>query len=361
MSLIGKIENVNKCVTNQQNLEQYHISTFDINTCDSSCIVQTDNGKIALSKWVSPKRTRSEPFARVYKTLGELKSVTVIPVIKDEGLNGDCDHFNPITLAWMNLLNIYVILVPYVNAKKHNKKEDKITAQMFDNDEIKQKIEEIILFRSDAHHYNNNNFYKNFKDIYNQAVEKYKYIGKSLSINMHSLNKLEYEFKDYLEIKNKQSLKAALREKETNHLKEYTIYPKEIIQIKNFYEGEYFLTVDEIYFENNYLILREAKNSTSNFPSLGEIMDAFFKCLLFLNIDELKNEQDRVIPFKVKILLTGKNVVKNNSFDKEMSKEEIEKKLKESLNFSHHKIANLAALFYNYVQTGCTIIVGENR
>lgn len=51
-----------------------------------------DNKQIAISWWVSPKRTRSYPYARVYDTLSfQGKKVTIIPILKDEGVEGDRD------------------------------------------------------------------------------------------------------------------------------------------------------------------------------------------------------------------------------------------------------------------------------
>ena len=43
----------------------------------------------AVSKWVSPKRTRSYPYERVYNTLSANKKITIIPIIKDEGSAGE--------------------------------------------------------------------------------------------------------------------------------------------------------------------------------------------------------------------------------------------------------------------------------
>ena len=46
-----------------------------------------DNTKYAISQWVSPKRTRSYPYVRVYDTLAfNGKRITLIPVMKMKGL-----------------------------------------------------------------------------------------------------------------------------------------------------------------------------------------------------------------------------------------------------------------------------------
>jgi len=70
------------------NLKEYNYSRFNINTCPASCIVNIEQSRFALSKWVSPKRTRSYPFERVFNTLSFSKKITVIPIIKDEGVKG---------------------------------------------------------------------------------------------------------------------------------------------------------------------------------------------------------------------------------------------------------------------------------
>ncbi|WP_300692421.1 MULTISPECIES: hypothetical protein [Helicobacter] len=76
----------------REDLESF---TFEnINTLPSKCLINFKNKALALSKWVSPKRTRSYPYARVYDTFdsGVSKVATIIPPIKDEGINGDMDY-----------------------------------------------------------------------------------------------------------------------------------------------------------------------------------------------------------------------------------------------------------------------------
>ena len=73
---------------NQKKLTEYDIAQFDVNTTKSSGLINigTSGNNLAFSKWVSPKRTRTYPFPRIYDTLGlSTKKVTIIPVIKDEG------------------------------------------------------------------------------------------------------------------------------------------------------------------------------------------------------------------------------------------------------------------------------------
>ena len=67
------------------------LDDLDINNAPASCMVRDGDFVFGLSKWVSPKRTRSYPYARVYNTLRCPKRITVIPIVKDEGKNGDRD------------------------------------------------------------------------------------------------------------------------------------------------------------------------------------------------------------------------------------------------------------------------------
>lgn len=128
---------------------------------------------MAISRWSTPKRTRTYPFARVYDTYSHNgKIVTVIPVIKDEGrgqrrCDTNNDRINFITLSWMNLMNVYVILAWYVDADKVDRY--RVTNQRLQNAYIKQKLEEIAQYRQDAHHWNRKHFREEFVHVFEQA------------------------------------------------------------------------------------------------------------------------------------------------------------------------------------------------
>ncbi|MBC8141394.1 MAG: hypothetical protein H7Y38_08125, partial [Armatimonadetes bacterium] len=102
------------CLTNP--LASYLAEGFDINVVVPSGIVSADDWQGAYSRWVSPKRTRSYPFERLYNTFNAPLRLTVIPVIKDEGADGDLDRVQYSTISWMNLLNVYVVLAYYRSA-----------------------------------------------------------------------------------------------------------------------------------------------------------------------------------------------------------------------------------------------------
>lgn len=349
MELKGKIDNAIS-FNSKEKLTIYNFDTFNINTCKTSCSIKyNDDTIINISKWVSPKRTRSEPFSRVYKTLSNNKTITVIPLIKDEGSDGDCDFFNPITLEWMTIMNVFVILAPYTAAEKVNNK-NKITKQKFDNYFIKNKIMEIINYNNDVYNYNNN-LKNTFVNDYNKSISLYKDIGVKLNVSMHNISEIN-SFKEYYQKKMNLSKKAAQREKSTKHALEYTKYDKASVNVKDFNNNIYYLTVDEAFYENNNLILREAKNSTKSFPSAGEIEDAFFKILLFSNM-KLN------IDFKTEILLTGIKVVNNCIINSDLSLKEIKNIIDKSINIRNkNKLVNL---IYNFISNvNCNIRIETN-
>ena len=105
----------------------------------------TQGNNLAFSKWVSPKRTRTYPFARIYNTFHfNTKKVTIIPIIKGEGAGTqNNDRINFITFSWMNLLNIYIILAWYEDAEKKLGTTDRITNQILNIESVREKLVEV--------------------------------------------------------------------------------------------------------------------------------------------------------------------------------------------------------------------------
>ena len=109
--------------------------------------------EIALSWWVSAKRTRSYPYARVYDSLALTgKKVTIIPIFKDEGVEGDRDFLQWDTISLMSLLDVYVIIAYYTDAIKNPRKEHKITEQIFDIKYLNEQINKFLSYKSSALH-----------------------------------------------------------------------------------------------------------------------------------------------------------------------------------------------------------------
>jgi len=165
-------------------LEVFDFDNFDINELPVNCIITCNGFSFGLSKWVSPKRTRSYPYERVYNTLGTAKRITVIPIIKDEGSGGDRDFIQWDTVSLMSLLDVFVVFAYYKTAEKHKTKANKITNQQFDNELVKQKIWEIKNYHSSALHWNLKEIEKSFPDLIQKAKKAYNTSRKEIGGNI---------------------------------------------------------------------------------------------------------------------------------------------------------------------------------
>ncbi|MCX7925518.1 MAG: hypothetical protein N2554_06890 [Fimbriimonadales bacterium] len=308
-------------------LPLYDWSEFDINTAKSACKVRLPDGaEVALSKWTGPKRTRTYPLAKVYDTYSHSgKIISIIPIIKDEGRgerqsDTNLDRVNFITLSWMNLMNIYVVLAWYCDARK--KDDYRITGQRMDNAYIRRKIEQIVQYKMDAHHWNRDHFVREFIPIYESALRSYESISKRLRVALHSKDghirfidsvrdstcPQHLDLQKYAEYSLSASLRAAQRETETQHVLERTQgqSAKGLFEIRNYLGGVYYLTADELIFERrDFVIIQESKNSTRHeLPSLNDIKDGLFKLLLYSQLQEVR-QGNMLLGFKTRLRLTG--------------------------------------------------------
>lgn len=85
MNIAGKITGLKYKILLSDDLKEIDVEYLDINEMPSACLLTDDTHVFSVSKWVSPKRTRSCPFERVFNTLNVSKKITVIPIVKDEG------------------------------------------------------------------------------------------------------------------------------------------------------------------------------------------------------------------------------------------------------------------------------------
>lgn len=309
-------------------LPVYEWSAFDINAVRHACKVRLPEGaEVALSKWTGPKRTRTYPLAKVYDTYTHSgKVITVIPIIKDEGQgerkhDTNLDRVNFITLSWMNLMGVYVILAWYCDADK--KDDSRITRQRLENHHVRQKIEEIVRYRMDAHHWNRDHFVEEFIPIYEKALLSYETIAHRLGVRMHPYDRQrsflesvrdtthphQLDLSQYAEYSLSASERAAMREATTAHPSEYiqTGHAKGFFEIKNYLGGVYYLTADEVVFESEkQVIIQESKHSSHRFlPSLNDIKDGLFKLLLFSQMQELRLGETP-LQFRTRLRLTGR-------------------------------------------------------
>jgi hypothetical protein len=279
-------------------LEDYELNTLgDILKRKTAFILNVDGrNKIAISWWRSAKRTRSYPYARVYNTMSfSGKKVTIIPVFKDEGLDGDRDFLQWDTVSLMSLLGVYVIISYYVEANISRRYKNKITNQRFDIEQIKNEINKLLSYQSDALHWNSEKVEK-IGEIAEKALLSYQLISDNTGIQMHSVesaNKKVYEL-----LKDKESFMSSSRRlaKQAQNRESVTVQPKEflsgnkaILTIKNYLGGYYYLTVDEAEVKDNVINLIEAKHtSKGKIPSTDDIKDGLMKMHLFANLKEVR-------------------------------------------------------------------------
>ncbi len=317
----GFIKGVSYRTCLAEKLQEIDFDSFDIKQVNTYGLIKSPTTEIAYSQWVSPKRTRSYPFARIYNTYNSSKVITVIPVIKDEGKDGDRDKIQYSTISWMNLLNVYIVLAYYQTADKSNKKgqanKHKLSVQEFDNEFVKAQILEILAYHQSALHWNKKLFEERFTKIFEKALDCYDYISEQTGVMIHSrtgmdkyLQKITEEFEEFKNISLKGSQSASKREALTAHKLEYLVDGlKATFSIENYLGGIYYLTPDEIFFENGMYIIQESKNtSKESLPKLPDIQDGLFKLILFSNLDSLILN-GKPVSFVTKLKLTGNKII----------------------------------------------------
>ena len=307
---------------NPSQFSEYNISQFDVNQAQAYGLINlgVHGNSLAFSKWVTPKRTRSYPFARIYNTLHlNTKKVTIIPIIKDEGAGTqNNDRINFITFSWMNLLNIYIILAWYEDAKRKPNTTDRITNQILNAENVREKLLELSRYQMTALHWNTTHFENDFESIYLNAVAGYKKISHKENVAVHSptnhLQTLEkfkadglFSLTSFKEATLPRSYEAAHRESVTTHILEsLEENTKGIFRISNYLGGQYYLTADEIYWEDDQLIIQESKNSSKGkLPSEDDIKDGLFKLILFANMRQVSVDERANIQFVTRLKLTG--------------------------------------------------------
>lgn len=316
----GFIKDVQYTAFLAKNLPQYEYAGFDINEAKTYGKIIFPNGEFAYSKWVSPKRTRSYPFERLYNTFNSPMRLTVIPVLKDEGIDGDLDRIQYSTISWMNLLNIYIVLAYYDKAVKNSRplqvSKNKITNQKFNVNAVNEQMLKINSYKQSALHWNRSLIEDSFINIYELALDSYKTISDETNVRMHDrsiqeqyLTTVLNDFENFKNISLNSSKVASFRETQTSHeLEHLSDGTKATFQIKNYLGGIYYLTADEVIQSKDVYIIQESKNSTTGFlPSLSDIKDGLFKLILYSNLDTLHLNL-KPVNFKSCLKLTGKKV-----------------------------------------------------
>ncbi len=297
MDLFAKIKGIKYNPTLCRGLGVFDYKDFEkILSSRSAFILSIDKEKqVAISRWVSAKRSRSYPYGRVYDTLGfSGKKITIIPVFKEEGRDGDRDFLQWDTISLMSLLGVYVIVAYFNNAQRSKRYEYKITNQKFDTDYIKEQIKNILFYQSDALHWNLAHIDK-VGQIGQKALGAYAKIFKKLKIEMHSYQSAEKRINEILKGKDEfmnlsrmLAEKAQKREQKTRQPKENLSGTKAAITIQNYLGGYYYFTVDEVRIKGRDIFLVEGKNTKHGvLPPKGDIIDGVVRMILFTNLKDV--------------------------------------------------------------------------
>ena len=327
-----------KCL--KEDLPSYDFA--DINALPSKCLISFTDKTFALSKWVSPKRTRSYPYSRVYDTFNTnaSKTIAIIPLIKDEGIRGDMDYLQWDTISLMSLLNVYVIIAFYDKAELHPHKSDKITNQKFNNAYIAEQLNKLSNYHQSALHWNLNQLENNnLLTLTNLAKTAYADIAKSLQCKLHDsknidnfASRISQVKESFMQFSRTKAQMAQNRESLTTQPKEHIgIGQKAKIAIENYLGGQYFFTIDDVFLRDDTLYLCESKHSKNALlPSADDIKDGLLKLMLYNNIHSLQGYEK----FKIVLRLTSsllqdsirlpsddlESFVQNNAFTKIQSK-----------------------------------------
>ena len=322
MNVSAKITGVKYTPFSCKNLHSYDIKNLDNAFIENTAFLLNfnNNKQIALSWWVSAKRTRSYPYARIYDTLSfQGKKVTVIPIFKDEGFEGDRDFLQWDTISLMSLLGVFTIISYYNYADKSPNYENKITNQRFDIKHLQSELVNILSYQSDALHWNLLQIDKVGK-IAQKALNAYDAISRNVNVKMHSYdtaNKRVQELlkgkENFMSLSRNLSQKAQERESATIQPKEKLDGTKAMLTIKNYLGGYYFLTADEIKLVNKSICLIEGKHSKESIiPSTEDIKDGLIKMILLSNLEEVKIGANRYTPLPILKLTSSKIFSKDN-------------------------------------------------
>lgn len=361
MEITAEITGIEYKVLLNKELKTFDLKDFDINTLPSCCLISDGKKSFAISKWVSPKRTRTYPYERVYNTLTISKKITVIPVVKDEGCGGDRDFIQWDTVSLMSLLDVYVIFAFYNKAEKNRKKKNKITRQQFNNQYILSKIKEISSYHSSALHWNLKEIDSGLSAVISKATIFYSSIEQKLKVKPHSpqgLDAFKKQFaedvKFFMESSRKKAREAQSREYQT-------IQPKEVLQtfskakitIVNYLGGKYFLTLDEAEVRKDKIYLIESKHSKSLMPHRSDLKDGLLKMILFSNLKNVTLDSTPLVSYSVLKLTSEETIGKISSNESFQEKESFFKKNK----FMPAQINFLETLFKEAKTNNFTVIL----
>ncbi|MGI9035826.1 MAG: vWA domain-containing protein, partial [Pyrinomonadaceae bacterium] len=289
--ITGEIEKINYKQFVADDLREYNFADFKINNSAGAFLLSDGQNKIAVSRWLSPKRTRSYPYQRVYNTLPFPRRAAIIPVVKDEGLGGERDFLQWDTISLLSLLDVYLIPAYYSDAVKNAKRDDQITAQKLDENYINEKLKEIFAFKGTARDWNEMEI-KNLSNIFEKSRAAYAAISKTTKTYLHDdsallqLIKLAASPNDLAAFSRGKAQRAQTRETRSIQPKEsLATDTKGKVTITNLAGGKYFFTCDETLIDKNLLFLIEDKHSQrAHLPRKKDSKDGLLKMRIYTNL-----------------------------------------------------------------------------
>lgn len=322
MDILAKITGITYKPFLCRELNSYDIKNLtDVFDKDASFILNFDKDvQIAVSWWVSAKRTRSYPYSRVYDTLGfQGKKVTIIPIFKDEGKEGDRDFLQWDTISLMSLLGVYTIISYYNRAVKSTRYDHKITNQRFDIKHLQSNFTNLLSYQSDSLHWNLSQI-ENIGIVGEKALAAYKNISQKLKIDMHSFTTAHSRIQEllkgkenFMNLSRDLAQKAQARERTTVQPKEQLDGTKATLTIKNYLGGYYYFTCDEAKLIKDSICLIEGKHSKGSIiPSTEDIKDGLIKMILFSNLKEVKISNKEYTPLPILKLTSDTSFSANN-------------------------------------------------
>src|SRR3989338_12324 len=134
----------------------------------------------------------------LFSMLMTRKKITIIPIFKDEGKEGDRDFLQWDTISLMSLLGINVIIAYYCEAVQSSRYEQKITKQRFDVNYLKEQIKKLLSYHSNGLHWNLLQVEK-IGELAEKALTCYRGITRKTGVEMHSYTTAEKRIKQLKE------------------------------------------------------------------------------------------------------------------------------------------------------------------
>ena len=312
----------NACVI--EPLKKFPLREFDINRAKASGIIETETTEVAYAKWVSPKRTQISSLARTYNSYSASKTVSktlaIVPVLKDDGRDGDLDKLHYSTVSSLNLLNTYLVLGYHNHADKNSTPgsidRDKLTNHRFESESIRSQIQAIIDYPKNAFHWNKQLLETQFGNTLRQALDAYWKISDRTSVKIHpytGMDQYQTSVIADLEAFKKNSLTKSQDDADSSPgvalLKYQVSGSRATFTMETDRGGRYPLVPESLFWLTDRYVIQESRNSPKKpFLDLSEIQEALLKLIPYSSLHSLQLNGEAV-QFSVRLKLTGFRLV----------------------------------------------------